>query len=188
MAIRHPWQQIEEEVLYAFNPPNLRAIAAHYSIPYSQVKNRSSKYQWTQKWNENREVRERAAHTKKIEALYKTYAQVDEAILRVAQLALIHAQKAFYAVGSEKHSQNEFAKPRDIKQLIEAANTAQVILSRCRGDAGEALTSLVNAELIPEEIVPELLENLAYSQDILQENIRQTFKKLPAIDCQSESI
>ncbi|NEQ64556.1 MAG: hypothetical protein F6K21_03440 [Symploca sp. SIO2D2] len=172
---KHDWKTIEETVLYCEEPLNLKQIAEKYQVPYDQVKQRASRHKWSERHKQFLDKVQQERERKQIKEMSANFYKIDSAVEKITEALLLQVQRIL-----KKAQTSEPMKTLELKQLTETVAKIQEINETKQGDVAIALKHLVMNNVIPTDIVPQVVDSLSQSEELLKDGLSKAFQgKIP---------
>ncbi|NEQ64468.1 MAG: hypothetical protein F6K21_03000 [Symploca sp. SIO2D2] len=168
---KHNWKAIEETILHNEEPLNYKEIAAKYEVPYDQLRQRASKHKWRSRHEEFlaqvRQERER----RQFEDLSDDFYKIDKAVVKITEALLLQVQRIL-----KEAQKSEPMKTQELKQLTDTVAKIREINDFSHGDIAIALKHLVVHNIIPDDIVPQVVDSLRQSEELLKDSLSKAFQ------------
>ncbi|NEP61157.1 MAG: hypothetical protein F6K31_29965 [Symploca sp. SIO2G7] len=172
---KYDWEKIEKMVLCQEEPLSLKQIAEKYKIPYDQVKRRASKHKWSERHKQFLDKVQQERERRQIEEMGVNFFKIDNAVGKITEALLLQVQQIL-----KKAQTSEPMKTLELKQLTETVAKIQEINETKQGDIAIALKHLVMNNVIPTDIVPQVVDSLSQSEELLKNRLHKAFQgKIP---------
>jgi len=167
---KYNWVRIEAEVLRSESPIDYKVIEDKYGVPRELIYQRAYRYNWKERHAEFLFELNRCRDREKIATLMSTYSKLDSAILKIAEALLQQIQLLLLEAQSSKPM-----RPREVKYLIDGIARLTDMLETHRGDTANSLKDLMLDGIIPEDIVPQILDIVDHNSESLSLELSKAF-------------
>ena len=173
---KYPWAEIEADIFSDNRPLDYKEIARKWNIPLDRVRTRSNRERWKErKQGVQLLVREERKKNVRENCLGQVFG-IDMVSLDVAEALLTEVSSRLEDTRRRRERGEESGlRCSDLVALGRVATMASELARYHHGDLGTALNTLVEAGIIPEKIVPQILFALDESETNLSESLKRAF-------------
>lgn len=159
-----PWEKIKQE--YLRESPNLRQLADKYSISHGALRNRKSR----ERWDEDRDDRQEALASAKIEQSYR-----DDRLARMSIGLVRAAYEELELIFEDRRDSDIRFKTNEIFNVAKSLELLQRVTAEANGEVSEAIEVLIRHGVVPNDRLPQIGAALEESQHHLASALEKSF-------------